>query len=43
MSLTRKTLMKMTKDVSAGAVLDNKEMFDSTLSTIKDDLKELKN
>ena len=43
MSLTRKTLMKMTKDVSEGAILDNKEMFDKTLSTITDDLKELKN
>ena len=42
MSLTRKTLMKMKKDVLAGMVLDYKERFDSTLSTITDELKELK-
>ena len=42
MSLTRETLMKMNKDVLAGMVLDYKERFDSTLSAITDELKELK-
>ena len=34
--------MKMNKDVLAGMVLDYKERFDSTLSAITDELKELK-
>ena len=42
MSLTRETLMKMNKDILAGMVLDYKERFDSTLSAITDELKELK-
>ena len=42
MSLTRETLMKTNKDVLAGVVLDYKERFDSTLSAINDELKELK-
>ena len=42
MSLPRETLMKMNKDVLAGMVLDYKERFDSTLSAITDELKELK-
>ena len=42
MSLTRETLMKMNEDVLAGMVLDYKERFDSTLSAITDELKELK-
>ena len=42
MSFTRETLMKMNKDVLAGMVLDYKERFDSTLSAITDELKELK-
>ena len=33
--------MKMNKDVLAGMVLDYKESFDSTLSAINDELKEL--
>ena len=41
MSLTRKTLMKMNKDVLASMVLDYKERFDSTLSAINNELKEL--
>ena len=42
MSLTRTTLMKMNKDVLAGMVLNYKERFDSTLSAITDELKEVK-
>ena len=42
MSLPRETLMKINKDVLAGMVLDYKERFDSTLSAITDELKELK-
>ena len=42
MSLTRETLMKMNKDVLAGMVLDYNERFDSTLSAITVELKELK-
>ena len=42
MSLTHETLMKMNKDLLAGMVLDYKERFDSTLSAITDELKELK-
>ena len=42
MSLTRETLTKMNKDVLAGMVLDYKKRFDSTLSAITDELKELK-
>ena len=42
MSLTRETLVKINKDVVAGMVLDYKERFDSTLSAISDELKELK-
>ena len=42
MSLTRETLMKMNKDVLLGMVLDYEERFDSTLSAINDELKELK-
>ena len=42
MPLTRERLMKMNKDVLAGTVLDYKERFDSTLSAITDELKELK-
>ena len=42
MPLTRERLMKMNKDVLAGMVLDYKERFDSTLSAITDELKELK-
>ena len=42
MSLTCETLMKMNKDVLAGMVLDYKKRFDSTLSAITDELKELK-
>ena len=42
MSLTHETLMKMNKDLLAGMVLDYKERFDSTLSAIIDELKELK-
>ena len=42
MSFIRETLMKMNKDVLAGIVLDCKERFDSTLSAITDELKELK-
>ena len=42
MSLTRETLMKMNKYVLAGMVLGYKERFDSTLSAINDELKELK-
>ena len=34
--------MKMNKVVLAGMVLDYKERFDSTLSAITDELKELK-
>ena len=41
MSLPRETLMKMNKDVLVGMVLDYKERFDSTLSAITDELKEL--
>ena len=41
-SLTSETLMKMTKDVLAGMVLDYNERFDSTLSAITVELKELK-
>ena len=33
--------MKMNKDVLVGMVLDYKESFDSTLSAINDELKEL--
>ena len=42
MSLTHETLIKMNNDVLAGMVLDYKETFDSTLSAITDELKELK-
>ena len=42
MSLTRKSSRKMNKDVLAGMVLDYKERFDSSLSSINDELKELK-
>ena len=42
MSLTRKSSIKMNKDVLAGMVLDYKERFDSSLSAINDELKELK-
>ena len=42
MSLTSETLMKMNKDVLTGMVLDYKERFDSSLSAITDELKELK-
>ena len=42
MSLTHETLMKMNKDLLAGMVLDYTERFDSTLSAIIDELKELK-
>ena len=42
MSLTRETLMKMKKDILTGIVLDYNEKFDSTLSAINDELKELK-
>ena len=42
MSFTRETLMKLNKDVLAGMVLDYKERFNSTLSAINDELKELK-
>ena len=42
MSLTHQTSMKMNKDILAGMVLDYKERFDSTLSAITDELKELK-
>ena len=42
MSLTRKSSRKMNKDVLAGMVLDYKERFDSSLSAINDELKELK-
>ena len=41
MSLTRKTLIKMNKDVLASMALDYKERFDSTLSAINNELKEL--
>ena len=41
MSLTRETLMKMKKDVLTGIVLGYNEKFDSTLSAINDELKEL--
>ena len=34
--------MKRNKDVLGGMVLDYKESFDSTLSAINDELKELK-
>ena len=34
--------MKMNKDVLLGMVLDYEERFDSTLSAINDELKELK-
>ena len=42
MSLTRESPIKMNKDVLAGMVLDYKERFDSSLSAINDELKELK-
>ena len=42
MSLTRESSIKMNKDVLAGMVLDYKERFDSSLSAINDELKELK-
>ena len=42
MSFTREILMKINKDILAGMVLDYKERFDSTLSAINDELKELK-
>ena len=42
MSLTRETIMKMNKDVLAGMLLDYKEKYDSTLSAINDELKQLK-
>ena len=42
MFLTCETLTKMNDDVLAGMVLDYKEGFDSTLSAINDELKELK-
>ena len=42
MSLTHEILMKMNKDVLVGMVLDYKERFDSNLSAITDELKELK-
>ena len=42
MSLTRESPIKMNKDVLAGMVLDYKERFDSSLSSINDELKELK-
>ena len=42
MSFIRETLMKMNKDELAGMVLDYKERFDSILSAINDELKELK-
>ena len=42
MSLIRETLMKRNKDVLGSMVLDYKESFDSTLSPINDELKELK-
>ena len=41
-SRTREVLMKMNKDVLAGMVLDYKERFDSTFSTINDEPKEQK-
>ena len=41
MSLTCQTSMKKNKDVLAGMVLDYKERFDSTLSAVTDELKEL--
>ena len=42
MSLTRETLMKINKDVLGAMVLDYKEKFDSILSAIFGELKELK-
>ena len=42
MPLPRERLMKMNKDVLAGMVLDYKKRFDSTLSAITGELKELK-
>ena len=42
MFLTSETLIKMNEDVLAGMVLDYKEKFDSTLSALTDELKELK-
>ena len=42
MFLTCETLIKMNEDVLAGMVLDYKEKFDSTLSALTDELKELK-
>ena len=42
MSLTRETLMKINKDVLAAMVLNYKEKFDSILSAITGELKELK-
>ena len=42
MSLTRERLMKMNKNVSTSIALDYKERFDSTLSAINDELKQLK-
>ena len=41
MSLTLETLMKLNKDILAVMVLGYKEKFDSTLSAINDELKEL--
>ena len=40
-SLIPETLMKMNKDVLAGMLLHHKERFDSTVSAINDELKEL--
>ena len=42
MSLTHETLMKINKGVLEGMVLDYQKRFDSTLSAINDELKELK-
>ena len=42
MFLTCETLIKMNEDVLAGMVLAYKEKFDSTLSALTDELKELK-
>lgn len=42
MSLTRKALMKINKDVLAGMMLDYRERFDSTLFDINKELKERK-
>ena len=42
MSLTSETLMKMNKFLLAGMVLDYKESFDSALSAINDEIKQLK-